>query len=153
MSLCLPKFRPLDRAPGWALARGSARYDTRSPDKTRPKIIPLTDGNSRGVRLGRLWRAGSRPQALAPAAATVGAQRGETPEVNLIGMRAPDALRRLEEFLDQAYLTNQSEVRVIHGVSSGAVREYLSTSPYCTGFHEAEPQSGGADATIVQIGL
>jgi DNA mismatch repair protein MutS2 len=72
-------------------------------------------------------------------------------------MRAPDALRRLEEFLDQAYLTNQSEVRVIHGVGSGAlrkaVREYLSTSPYCTAFHEAEPQAGGAGATIVQIGL
>jgi DNA mismatch repair protein MutS2 len=95
--------------------------------------------------------------AVAPASVTVTAQRSETGEVNLIGMRAPDALRRLEEFLDQAYLTNQSEVRVIHGVGSGAlrkaVREYLSTSPYCTAFREAEPQAGGAGATIVEIGL
>ncbi len=109
------------------------------------------------VAPGRLRRARSRPKAPAAAPITVSAQRGETAEVNLIGMRAPDALRRLEEFLDQAYLTNQSEVRVIHGVGSGAlrraVREYLSTSPYCTNFREAEPQAGGAGATIVQIGL
>ncbi len=109
------------------------------------------------VAPGRLRRARHRPKTPAPAAVTVSAPRSTAAEVNLIGMRAPDALRRLEEFLDQAYLTNQSEVRVIHGVGSGALRravhEYLSTSPYCTGFHEAEPQSGGAGATIVQIGL
>jgi DNA mismatch repair protein MutS2 len=108
------------------------------------------------VAPSRLRRA-RRARAAAPASITVTAQRSETGEVNLIGMRAPDALRRLEEFLDQAYLTNQSEVRVIHGVGSGAlrkaVREYLSTSPYCTAFREAEPQAGGAGATIVEIGL
>ncbi|HKD68700.1 MAG TPA: endonuclease MutS2 [Candidatus Binataceae bacterium] len=109
------------------------------------------------VAPGRLRRARGRPKAALPATVTVSAPRGETGELNLIGMRAPDALRRLEEFLDQAYLTNQSEVRVIHGVGSGAlrraVRDYLSTSPYCTAYREAEPQAGGAGATIVQIGL
>jgi DNA mismatch repair protein MutS2 len=109
------------------------------------------------VAPGRLRRARGRAKIAAPAPVLVNAQHGETAEVNLIGMRAPDALRRLEEFLDQAYLTNQSEVRVIHGVGSGAlrkaVRDYLGTSPYCSGFHEAEPQAGGAGATIVQIGL
>jgi DNA mismatch repair protein MutS2 len=109
------------------------------------------------VAPARLRRARSRPKAPAPTPVTVNAARNHTAEVNLIGMRAPEALRRLEEFLDQAYLTNQSEVRVIHGVGSGALRravhEYLSTSPYCTGFHEAELQAGGAGATIVQVGL
>jgi len=109
------------------------------------------------VAPGRLRRARSRARGATPPAVTVSATRSENGEVNLIGMRAPDALRRLEEFLDQAYLTNQSEVRVIHGVGSGAlrkaVREYLSTSPYCTAYREAEPQSGGAGATIVEIGL
>ena len=70
-------------------------------------------------------------------------------------MRAADALRKLEEFLDQAYLTNQPEVRVIHGIGAGALRravhEYLGTSPYCAAFREAEPRSGGAGATIVQL--
>ncbi len=121
-----------------------------------PKAVIGRGGLRIEVAPARLRRARTRPKAAA-APVTVSAQRSETAEVNLIGMRAPDALRRLEEFLDQAYLTNQSEVRVIHGVGSGAlrraVREYLSTSPYCSGFREAEPQAGGAGATIVQIGL
>ncbi len=109
------------------------------------------------VAPARLRRAHARAKTPPSAPVTISASRSQAAELNLIGMRASDALRRLEEFLDQAYLTNQSEVRVIHGVGSGAlrkaVRDYLSTSPYCTGFREAEPQAGGAGATIVQIGL
>jgi DNA mismatch repair protein MutS2 len=86
---------------------------------------------------------------------TVSTESATAAEVNLIGMRPPDALRRLEEFLDQAYLTNKPQVRVIHGVGSGALRravhEYLSNSPYCATFREAEPQAGGAGATVVVL--
>jgi DNA mismatch repair protein MutS2 len=82
---------------------------------------------------------------------------GGDSELNLIGMRTADALRRLEEFLDQAYLTNRAEVRIVHGIGSGAlkkaVHEYLSDSPYCAGFHQADPHRGGAGATVVQLNL
>ena len=78
-------------------------------------------------------------------------------ELNLIGMRTSDALRKLESFLDQAFLTNQREVRVVHGIGSGALRkavqEYLSTSSYCASFHQADPHHGGAGATIVEMNL
>jgi DNA mismatch repair protein MutS2 len=87
---------------------------------------------------------------------TVTASSNDRDELNLVGMRTGDALRKLEEFLDQAYLTNRAEVRVIHGIGSGAlkkaVHEYLETSPYCAGFHQAEPHQGGAGATIAKIG-
>ena len=70
-------------------------------------------------------------------------------------MRTAEALRKLEEFLDQAYLTSRGEVRVIHGIGSGAlkkaVHEYLSTSPYCAGYRQAEPHRGGAGATMVTL--
>jgi DNA mismatch repair protein MutS2 len=76
-------------------------------------------------------------------------------ELNLIGMRAGDALRKLEEFLDQAYLASRNEVRIVHGIGSGAlkkaVHEYLSTSPYCAAFRQAEPHHGGAGATIIEL--
>lgn len=85
-----------------------------------------------------------------------GPDGGES-ELNLIGMRTADALRRLEEFLDQAYLTNRGEVRIVHGIGSGAlkkaVHEYLSDSPYCAGFRQADPHHGGAGATVVQLNL
>jgi DNA mismatch repair protein MutS2 len=84
---------------------------------------------------------------------TVSATVSERDELNLVGMRTAEALRKLEEFLDQAYLTSRGEVRVIHGIGSGAlkkaVHEYLSTSPYCAGYRQAEPHRGGAGATMV----
>ena len=107
------------------------------------------------VAPARLRHATKRQPTPASPAVTVNAQRPSEAELNLIGMRPTDALRKLEEFLDQAYLTNKPEVRVIHGVGSGALRravhEYLSDSPYCAAFREAEPHSGGAGATIVEL--
>ena len=110
-------------------------------------------------RLKRLAQEASRTQRTPrpEPAITVSVEAAEREELNLIGMRPTDALRKLEEFLDQAFLTNRNQVRVVHGVGSGALRravhEYLSTSPYCTGFKQAEPHQGGAGATIVELNV
>ncbi len=99
----------------------------------------------------------SRPVQAKPTTVTFNVEGGERIELNLIGMRTTDALRKLEEFLDTAFLTNRAEVRIIHGIGSGALRkavtEYLGTSPYCASFRVAEPHHGGAGATIVQMNL
>ena len=91
------------------------------------------------------------------ATVTFSVEGAEGSELNLIGMRTTDALRKLEEFLDTAFLTNRAEVRIVHGIGSGALRkavaEYLGTSPYCASFRGAEPHHGGAGATIVQMNL
>ena len=134
----------------------------------RGELVTLEDGRAVLARGGlrievapdRLRRARSKEENRAPKVRpetvtfTTGDERGE---LNLIGMRTTDALRKLEEFLDQAFLTNRAEVRIIHGIGSGALRkavsEYLSTSPYCSSFRQAEPHQGGAGATIVQMNL
>jgi DNA mismatch repair protein MutS2 len=98
-----------------------------------------------------------RPARAKEAAVTYSVEGEERNELNLIGMRTTDALRKLEEFLDNAFLTNRAEVRIVHGIGSGALRkavaEYLGTSPYCASFRGAEPHHGGAGATIVQMNL
>ncbi len=103
----------------------------------------------------RLRRARPAPAAREPRVTVSAADAAERDEINLLGMRTGEALRRLEEFLDQAYLANRAEVRVIHGIGSGAlkkaVHDYLGGSPYCAAFRQAEPRHGGAGATIVQI--
>lgn len=103
----------------------------------------------------RLRRARPAPAAREPRVTVSAADAAERDEINLLGMRTGEALRRLEEFLDQAYLANRAEVRVIHGIGSGAlkkaVHDYLDGSPYCAAFRQAEPRQGGAGATIVQI--
>jgi DNA mismatch repair protein MutS2 len=139
-------------------------------------LVELRGANLRGelvsLEPGRavLSRAGMRievaPERLRPAAGR--ANEPQTPkvsvefspvggtELNLTGMRIAEALRKLEEFLDQAYLSaQQPEVRIIHGHGTGALRkavhDYLSSSPYCAGFHEAEPYAGAGGATIVRL--
>ncbi|HVN64520.1 MAG TPA: endonuclease MutS2, partial [Candidatus Binataceae bacterium] len=105
----------------------------------------------------RLKRAAASGRDRAPAekqpTVTFTAERADSSELNLIGMRAADALRKLEDYLDDAFLANRPEVRIVHGIGSGALRkaiaEYLQTSPYCSSFHQAEPHQGGAGATIV----
>ena len=167
------------------MAAASARLDAITPREARPKEEPEAPlragdqvelGDIRGELLAiepgkaifsrgglrievapeRLRRARPARGAEAPPAVTVTSSKSIEAELNLVGERTSDALRRLEEFLDQAYLTNQKEVRVIHGIGSGAlkkaVHEYLATSPYCAGFRQAEPHQGGAGATIVTIG-
>ena len=98
-----------------------------------------------------------RPAQAKAATVTFSVEGGERDELNLIGMRTTDALRKLKDFLDNAFLTNRAEVRIVHGIGSGALRkavaEYLGTSPYCASFRGAEPHHGGAGATIVQMNL
>ncbi|MGD0290535.1 MAG: Smr/MutS family protein [Candidatus Binataceae bacterium] len=108
------------------------------------------------VSADRLRRARATTAPAPAPRVTVTAAANDRDELNLVGMRTGEALRKLEEFLDQAYLTNHAEVRVIHGIGSGALKkavyDYLGSSPYCASFRQAEPHHGGAGATIVELG-
>jgi DNA mismatch repair protein MutS2 len=132
----------------------------------RGELLILEEGRAVITRGGmrievapeRLRRAAQQATASrVPKVSVTAAEHTERQELMLIGMRTTDALRTLEEFLDQAYLTNRPEVRIVHGVGSGAlrkaVREYLGSSPYCAAFREADPHLGGAGATVVQLNL
>jgi DNA mismatch repair protein MutS2 len=74
-------------------------------------------------------------------------------ELKLLGMRVDSALTRLEKFLNHASLEGLREVRIIHGIGTGAllaaVREYLDGHPLVGEFHPAEQNQGGDGATIV----
>ena len=80
----------------------------------------------------------------------------DTPqEISLLGLRVREALAQLEDFLDRAVRARHPSVRIIHGIGSGAlkraVEEYLSTSPYCTGFRSGAPREGGAGVTLADL--
>jgi DNA mismatch repair protein MutS2 len=76
-------------------------------------------------------------------------------EISLVGMRARDAVDQLHRFLDHAVQSQRRSVRVIHGLGSGAlrhaVRDYLATSPYCSGFRPGAPNEGGDGVTMVEL--
>jgi DNA mismatch repair protein MutS2 len=88
---------------------------------------------------------------------------GETPrwwrefraECDLRGMRAEEALARVDKLLDDAVLVGASEVRLIHGKGTGALREaigeFLRGHPQVAGFRLGAAGEGGAGATVVAI--
>lgn len=74
-------------------------------------------------------------------------------ELKLIGLRVDEALDLLEPFLDHAALAGLREVRVIHGLGTGrlrdAVREFLARHPLVDSFRGGEPHEGRDGATVV----
>lgn len=79
----------------------------------------------------------------------------ETNRIDLRGLRADEAIRRLDAFLDRAYLNGIKEVHVIHGIGTGAlkrsVREYLKESPYLKSFRPGISGEGGEGVTVLTL--
>jgi len=84
-----------------------------------------------------------------------GADESVPSELNLIGQRVDPALDALDRFLDQAVLSGHREVRVIHGMGTGAlaraVRDFIASHPHCLDSRPARPSEGGDGATIVRL--
>ena len=79
----------------------------------------------------------------------------EQRELKLIGMRVDEALAELEPFINHAHAAGLREVRIIHGVGSGrlrdAVREELERHPLVEGHRPGEPHEGRDGATVVTL--
>ncbi len=75
--------------------------------------------------------------------------------LDLRGKTVEDALDELELFLDQASLANFSEVSVIHGHGTGALksatREFLKTSPYVKEFRPGGDGEGGDGISVITL--
>ncbi|GAM09810.1 endonuclease MutS2 [Geobacter sp. OR-1] len=76
-------------------------------------------------------------------------------EINLIGKRVEEAVTELEPFLNHASLEGYGEVRVIHGLGTGALkrglREHLRGHPLVSAFRDGESYEGGGGATVVML--
>jgi DNA mismatch repair protein MutS2 len=79
----------------------------------------------------------------------------ERGEINLVGQRAREAIDALATFLDRSVRLGLSEVRIVHGVGTGALRravqEFLAASPYCVKFREEEMSRGGGGVTVAEL--
>ena len=107
------------------------------------------------VPAAQLRKIGAAPRVVEAPRVSLPAGREAPTEITLIGLRAREALDRLDAFLDQAASAQHASVRVIHGIGSGALRravqEYLAASPYCDSFRGGEPPEGGAGVTVVTL--
>ena len=77
-------------------------------------------------------------------------------ELDVRGMRGDEALNAVTHFIDDAILTDMSQVRILHGKGDGIlrqlVRQYLATVPNVKHFADEHVQFGGAGITVAEIG-
>ena len=77
--------------------------------------------------------------------------------LDLRGMRVLEAIEYLDEKLDKASLRGLSQVTVIHGLGTGALKssiaDYLKTSPYVAKFHYSDEGKSGKNEGAVIIDL
>jgi len=99
----------------------------------------------------------SGPPMPAPRNITVTAQPGQggDGEINVIGLRVEEATERVDKFLDEAALANQTRVRIIHGHGTGALRkglaEFLRTHPLVERTAFETEERGGRAITVVEL--
>lgn len=76
-------------------------------------------------------------------------------ELHIRGMRAEDAMIKVEEFLDQALRDGLSSVRIIHGKGTGVLRhavgELLDSHTLVKSYATEERERGGTGATVVKL--
>ena len=76
-------------------------------------------------------------------------------EINLIGKKVDEALPILEKYLDDAYLSHLSTVRIVHGKGTGALRNavvsHLKRVSYIASYRAGEFGEGDAGVTIVEF--
>lgn len=76
-------------------------------------------------------------------------------EVNLIGMTVDEAMPVLGKYLDDAYLAHMTQVTVIHGRGTGALRNavhsHLKRTKYVKSFRLGEFGEGDMGVTIVEF--
>jgi DNA mismatch repair protein MutS2 len=76
-------------------------------------------------------------------------------EINVIGMTVEEATDRLDKFLDDAALGDRTELRIIHGHGTGALRkgigEFLSSHPLVEKHSFETEERGGKAITVVEL--
>ena len=81
----------------------------------------------------------------------------EKNEINLIGRKVDEAVDMVDKFLDDAFLAQMNQVRIVHGMGTGALRqaisELLSNHPHVGRFESASHSEGGRGVTIVTLRL
>jgi DNA mismatch repair protein MutS2 len=116
-------------------------------------------GKRMRVGLGDLRaRAAGSSQTVAPSrghVATPDRPGGATRDLVVIGLTVDEAIDRAGKFLDDALVTDERRLRVVHGHGTGRLREgmrsFFRTHPLVAGVSRAADHEGGDAATIVEL--
>jgi DNA mismatch repair protein MutS2 len=84
-----------------------------------------------------------------------GAEQKVQSELNVIGQTTDEAVDAVDKFLDEASLASLSQVRIVHGHGTGALRRAIASllgdHPHVARFVAAPQDQGGTGATLVEL--
>ena len=96
-----------------------------------------------------------RQSASADVRVASAAEQRAVSELNVIGQTTDEAVDAVDKFLDEASMAHLSQVRIVHGHGTGALRRaiggLLDGHPHVDRFRSAPPDQGGAGATVVEL--
>ena len=76
-------------------------------------------------------------------------------EIDVRGMRAAEAIEEVQHFVDDAIMMGASEIRILHGKGTGAlkeeIRKFLRSSPVVSDARDEHVDRGGAGITVVGL--
>jgi DNA mismatch repair protein MutS2 len=88
-------------------------------------------------------------------AVTKQVSRPASMQLDLRGKRADEVEPELDNYLNKASASGLNEIRVIHGMATGTVRqivrEFLSSHPLVRSFRPGDRGEGGDGATVVKL--
>ncbi|MDX1764145.1 MAG: endonuclease MutS2 [bacterium] len=78
-----------------------------------------------------------------------------SPSINLVGLRADEARRKTEAYIDEAHLGQLRHIQIIHGFGTGTLRavvaETLRSHPLVARFRSGGSEEGGGGVTVVEL--
>ncbi len=116
-----------------------------------------SEGMKLRVPINQLKRSGNKPPPKKKPQVKIQVERPSFSSVklDLHGLRAEEAIEKLDKYLSDALITGYDEVLVYHGVGSGklayAVKTFLKSHPKIRGFIDAPANMGGMGATVVRL--
>lgn len=148
--------RPQQFAPGQSVLHSvfNKRGVITDVDERRGRVRLDMNGVNLWAEMKDLRESGGKPaQPVTPRAAVKRGDDIASLRLDLRGMRADQALAEVERFLDKALLAGFSEVEIVHGRGTGALRrevhEFLRGFPAVDQFTLAPEDRGGDGMTIV----
>ncbi|CAM2790893.1 endonuclease MutS2 [Helicobacter burdigaliensis] len=116
--------------------------------------VELDSGMKIKVFLKDLKKSGNEPQ-IKKASFKVESPKNVQVKLDLHGLRAEEALEKLDAFISDSLIAGFDEVLVYHGIGTGrlssVVRDFLETHPKVLEFIDAPPQMGGFGAKIIKL--
>ena len=123
--------------------------------KNKKITVATDDGFTIVVDKSKLKRSGNPPKVKSVKMGMIKRPENANIKLDLHGLRADEAIEKLDKFLNDALICGFDEVLVYHGIGTGklsfAVREFLETYPKVESFIDAPAKMGGYGAKVIYL--